>query len=93
MKYYKYIKSFLVEFIITFLLFFSTYILTIFLLGLGSNYRDITMGFIVSILISISRVSIKQKNEETQEFIRNNYWKLKNELNRKINGPKKRNSK
>ena len=93
MKYYKYIKSFLVEFIITFLLFFSTYILTVFLLGLGSNYRDITMGFIVSILISISRVSIKQKNEETQEFIRNNYWKLKNELNRKINGSKKRNSK
>ena len=93
MKYYKYIKSFFVEFIITFLLFFSTYILTVFLLGLGSNYRDITMGFIVSILISISRVSIKQKNEETQEFIRNNYWKLKNELNRKINGSKKRNSK
>ena len=37
-------------------------------------------------------VITKEKNEETQEFIRSNYWKLKNELNRKVNGNKKRNN-
>jgi len=33
---------------------------------------------------------VKEKNEKTQELTKGNYWKLKNELNRRVNGNQKR---
>ena len=86
------LKSFFIELIITFSVFSIIYPLMRFLLGLDILFSDFVMGVVISILISVGRVLTKEKNEQTQEFIKSNYWKLKNELNRKINGNKKRNN-
>lgn len=92
MKYYKLFKSFSIEFIISFSLFSIIYPSAVVLTDLKFKNGDILMGIIISILIAVARVMTKEKNEETQEFIRSNYWKLKNELNRKVSGNKKRNN-
>ena len=48
------------------------------------------MGGVCSILVASTRVMVKEENEKNQEFIKSNYWKLKNELSRRSNGNQKR---
>jgi hypothetical protein len=48
------------------------------------------MGVVCSILVASTRVMVKEENEKNQEFIKSNYWKLKNELSRRANGNQKR---
>jgi hypothetical protein len=48
------------------------------------------MGGVCSILVTSTRIMVKEENEKNQEFIKSNYWKLKSELNRKVNGNQKR---
>ena len=92
MKYFNFLKTFFIQFVIIFTLFSVIYPTAIYISGLTFKGSDIIMGIVISILMSISMTATKEKDEQTQEFIRSNYWKLKNELNRKINGNKKRNN-
>jgi hypothetical protein len=41
-------------------------------------------------MVATTRIMVKKIDEKNQELIRSNYWKLKNELSRKINGNQKR---
>lgn len=83
MKYFNFLKTFFIQFVIIFTLFSVIYPTAIYISGLTFKGSDIIMGIVISILMSISMTVTKEKDEQTQEFIRSNYWKLKNELNRK----------
>lgn len=48
------------------------------------------MGGVCSILVTSTRIMVKEENEKNHEFIKSNYWKLKNELSRRTNGNQKR---
>tara|TARA_R110002126_G_scaffold29248_1_gene96810 strand:+ start:575 stop:715 length:141 start_codon:yes stop_codon:yes gene_type:complete len=43
-------------------------------------------------MVATTRMMVKEIDERNQETIKSNYWKLKNELNRKTSGFKKRNN-
>lgn len=57
---------------------------------LDMNYEDI---FFFSLITSVfyTVFSIDKKMKTTDELIKNNYWQLKNELKRKVNGREKKN--
>ncbi len=61
-----------------------------YLLNLEIKYDNIIMGVVCSNLVAITRIMVKNENEKNKEFIKSNYWKLKSELNRKVNGNQKR---
>ena len=90
MKLVSILKSFIIEFLITFTLFSIIYPLGVYLTGIGFRSDNVLMGVVICSLIAMTRVMVKEKNEETQELTRGNYWKLKNELNRRVNGNQKR---
>ena len=90
MKLINILKTFTVEFLITFLLFSTIYLPICYLLNQDINYDSIIMGGVCSILVASTRIMVKEENEKNQEFIKSNYWKLKNELSRRTNGNQKR---
>ena len=50
----------------------------------------VVVGGVCSILVASTRIMVKEENEKNHEFIKSNYWKLKNELSRRTNGGQKR---
>lgn len=90
MKLINILKTFTIEFLITFLLFSTIYPTVVYLTDMKFREDNMVMGLVISILTSISRVVTKEKEEKNEELIKSNYWKLKNELNRKVNGNQKR---
>lgn len=90
MKLINILKTFTIEFLITFLLFSTIYPTVVYLTDMKFREDNMVMGLVISILTSISRVVTKEKEEKNEELVKSNYWKLKNELNRKVNGNQKR---
>ena len=90
MKLINILKTFSIEFLITFTLFSIVYPTVVYLMDMKFREDNVLMGVVVCTLTSISRVMTKEKEEKNEELIKSNYWKLKNELNRKVNGNQKR---
>jgi hypothetical protein len=90
MKLVSILKSFIIEFLITLTLFSIIYPLGVYLTDIGFRGDNVLMGVITCSLIAMTRLMVKEKNEKTQELTKGNYWKLKNELNRRVNGNQKR---
>jgi hypothetical protein len=55
---------------------------------------DYNLVFLFSFITSFFYfiVLLEKKFEQTNELTKNNYWQLKNELKRKLNGKEKKNS-
>lgn len=90
MKLINILKTFTIEFLITFLLFSTIYPTVVYLTDMKFREDNMVMGVVICILIAITRVMTKETEEKNEELIKSNYWKLKNELNRKVNGNQKR---
>lgn len=90
MKLVSILKSFIIEFLITFILFSIIYPLGVYLTGVGFRSDNVLMGVIICSLIAVARVMTKEDEEKNEELIKSNYWKLKNELNKKTSGNQKR---
>lgn len=90
MKYFNKVKNFIIQFILVFIFFILMYLPLSYLLNLEIKYDNIIMGVVCSNLVAITRIMVKNENEKNKEFIKSNYWKLKSELNRKVNGNQKR---
>lgn len=90
MKYFNKIKNFIIQFILVFIFFMLMYLPLSYLLNLEIKYDNIIIGIVCSSLVAITRMMVKNENEKNKEFIKSNYWKLKSELNRKVNGNQKR---
>ena len=90
MKYFNKIKDFTIQFMVIYIFFITIYVPICYLLNQDINYDNIIMGVVCSILVASTRVMVKEENEKNQEFIKSNYWKLKNELSRRANGNQKR---
>ncbi len=90
MKYFNKVKNFIIQFILVFIFFMLMYLPLSYLLNLEIKYDNIIMGVVCSNLVAITRIMVKNENEKNKEFIKSNYWKLKSELNRKVNGNQKR---
>jgi cell shape-determining protein MreC len=85
MKYFNFLKKFLIKFLIIFLIFIIFYFFLDYLVDLGIKKPNFIMGGIISFLITIMDTITNIKHEKTEELIRSNYWKLKNELHKKVN--------
>ena len=90
MKYFNKIKNFTIQFMVIYIFFITIYLPICYLLNQDINYDSIIMGGVCSILVTSTRIMVKEENEKNQEFIKSNYWKLKNELSRRTNGNQKR---
>ena len=90
MKYFNKIKDFTIQFMVVYIFFIIIYLPMCYLLNQDFNYDSIIMGGVCSILVASTRIMVKEENEKNQEFIKSNYWKLKNELSRRTNGNQKR---
>jgi len=90
MKLINILKTFSIQFLITFTLFSTIYPTVVYLTDMKFREDNMVMGVVICILTSISKVMTKKTEEKNEELIRSNYWKLKNELNRKVNGNQKR---
>ena len=90
MKLINILKTFTIEFLITFLLFSTIYPTVVYLTDMKFREDNMVMGVVICVLIAITKVMTKKTEEKNEELIRSNYWKLKNELNRKVNGNQKR---
>lgn len=90
MKYFNKLKNFVLQFIIVYTIFISIYIPLCYLLNQEVSYGSIILGAVCCTLVATTRIMIKEIDEKNQETIKGNYWKLKNELNRKTGGFKKR---
>lgn len=90
MKYFNKVKNFIIQFMLVFIFFMLMYLPLSYLLNLEIKYDNIIMGVVCSNLVAITRIMVKNENEKNKEFIKSNYWKLKSELNRKVNGSQKR---
>jgi predicted PurR-regulated permease PerM len=90
MKLINILKTFTVEFLITFLLFSTIYPTVVYLTDMKFREDNMVMGVVICVLIAITKVMTKKTEEKNEELIRSNYWKLKNELNRRVNGNQKR---
>ena len=90
MKYFNKVKFFIIQFIVVFIFFCVVYLPLSYLAGLDISYDNIIMGVVCSTLVTSTRIMVKEENEKNQEFIKSNYWKLKNELSRRANGNQKR---
>jgi hypothetical protein len=67
----------------------SVYTPLCYLLNQEISYGSIILGVVCCTLVAITRMMVKEIGEKNQELIKSNYWKLKNELNRKNNRRKK----
>lgn len=90
MKLINILKTFTIEFLITFLLFSTIYPTVVYLTDMKFREDNMVMGVVICVLIAITKVVTKKTEEKNEELIRSNYWKLKNELNRRVNGNQKR---
>jgi predicted PurR-regulated permease PerM len=90
MKLINILKTFTIEFLITFLLFSTIYPTVVYLTDMKFREDNMVMGVVICVLIAITKVMTKKTEEKNEELIRSNYWKLKNELNRRVNGNQKR---
>lgn len=90
MKYFNKLKNFIIQFIIVYIIFISIYIPLCYLLNQKISYGSIILGVVCCTMVATTRIMVKKIDEKNQELIRSNYWKLKNELSRKINGNQKR---
>lgn len=90
MKLINILKTFTIEFLITFLLFSTIYPTVVYLTDMKFREDNMVMGAVICVLIAITKVVTKKTEEKNEELIRSNYWKLKNELNRRVNGNQKR---
>ena len=73
-----------------YIFFIGVYVPLCYLLNQEISYGSIILGVVCCTLVATTRIMVKKIGEENQELIRNNYWKLKNELNKKTSGLKKR---
>lgn len=90
MKYFNKLKNFIIQFLIVYIFFIGVYVPLCYLLNQEISYGSIILGVVCCTLVATTRIMVKKIGEENQELIRNNYWKLKNELNKKTSGLKKR---
>ena len=90
MKYFNKLKNFIIQFIVVYIIFISIYIPLCYLLNQEISYGSIILGVVCCTLVTTTRIMVKEIGERNQELIRSNYWKLKNELNKKTSGTKKR---
>jgi len=90
MKLINILKTFTIEFLITFLLFSTICPTVVYLTDMKFREDNMVMGVVICVLIAITKVVTKKTEEKNEELIRSNYWKLKNELNRRVNGNQKR---
>lgn len=64
----------------------STIILLVFNGGLPKDYLGwIVMIGVISVFYGIGEIKTEKKIEENEQLTRDNYWKLKNELKKKVN--------
>lgn len=89
MKYFNKLKTFMIQFIIVYIIFMSVYVPLCYLLNQEISYGSIILGVVCCTLVATTRMMVKEIGEKNQELIKSNYWKLKNELNRKNNRRKK----
>ena len=89
MKYFNKLKTFMIQFIIVYIIFMSVYVPLCYLLNQEISYGSIILGVVCCTLVATTRMMVKERGEKNQELIKSNYWKLKNELNRKNNRRKK----
>jgi len=85
MIYFEKLKNLTKQFLIVFTIFIIMYTSLSYLTSQEVRYDSIIMVITCSFLISLTRVMVKEENEKNQEFIRSNYWKLKNELKKRNN--------
>ena len=79
----------MIQFIIVYIIFMSVYVPLCYLLNQEISYDAIILGVVCCTLVATTRMMVKEIGEKNQELIKSNYWKLKNELNRKNNRRKK----